>query len=404
MLSLNSALRRRFFLHHHQLRLFSSDSSSASTSSSTPSNLSVVINSVFRAESDPNRAVSILFRFPNHLYDRYAGDHALRRLSGASISLTLLDKFLPLAESEKDFAALLLSYGAAQLPSSAIRAFNERICSSLSVSVLSVNALLSALIKSGQQREVHNVFTEITGKHSGIKPDEVSYGLLVQALFKSKKFDLAFEILKEIREEKGIVLGPQIYSLLFTFVYKLNNPYLAERFWNEMIDNGFKPDFDAYRIKVWCHHVRLNAQKVIEVLREMEVNGFKPDVDMYNSLLICYCKNGSVDRAFELYKAMKEENDFSLNFDTFSILMNGLNRAEDFETGIEVFRDSVRIDRIPKFSIVRDFVQLLVKYGKMEEAKEVVIETKKKPRKLNGKMKKIDDMLGQELMVLLFGH
>ncbi|KAJ3706473.1 hypothetical protein LUZ61_010178 [Rhynchospora tenuis] len=399
MFALTSISRRHRSLHHLR-HLFSTTTSTTSSSSTTTSDtesspsLSTVKESVFCSEPNPHRAIKTLFSFPDQSCARYAADHALRSLS-QSLDPTarshLLDSFIPLASSEKDFAALLISYGSAFLPRSALDAFRHRLAAGdpSSVSVLSFNALLSAYMRSRCHRKVPDLFVRLCKEHS-IKPDAVSFGLLIKSFFLSNRSNDAFTALKHIRDQKGIVLTYQIYELLLVSLRSREKREEVNQLWDEMLAAGYnKPDCTAYNVKIWCHAFRGETERVYEVISEMEAAGFKraqPDTVTYNYLIGCLSKKDRVEDVKEVYRTMKSKKGrCSPDAATFFNVLSFLCRHGDFETGLEVFRDSLsNKGKLPEFPVLRKLVQGLVKEGKMDAAKEVVKEvTTVRPRWTN---------------------
>ncbi|KAJ4746966.1 Pentatricopeptide repeat-containing protein [Rhynchospora pubera] len=377
---LTSVSRRSRSLHHHLRHLFST-SSTTTSDAHTPPSVSTVADSVFCSEPHPHRAISTLFSFPDPSCARYAADLALRRLSHSmnfTVRSQLLDSFLPLASSEKDFAALLVSYGSAFLPGRALAAFRQRLADGdpSSVSVISFNALLSTFMRSRRHREVPDLFVRLCKEHS-IKPDVVSCGLLIKALFISNRSNDAFTVLKHIRDERGILLTYQIYKLLLVSLRSREKFKEVNQLWDEMLAAGYnKPDCTAYNVKVWCHAFRGELEKVYEVISEMEAAAFnraQPDTVTYNYLIGCLSKKDRVEDVKEVYKTMKSKKGrCSPDAATFRNVLSFLCRHGDFEAGLEVFRDSLSNKNV--VTEVRNLVRGLVQEGKMDAAKEVVKE------------------------------
>ncbi|XVE87277.1 hypothetical protein DITRI_Ditri18aG0104000 [Diplodiscus trichospermus] len=99
-------------------------------------------------------------------------------------------------------------------------------------------------------------------------------------------------------------------------------------------------------------------EKVKELIDEMSSLGLKPDTNSYNYLMTCYFRNGMLDEAKKVYEGLE---------------------------GYEMFKESVRLHKIPDFNTLRHLVEGLVRNKKIKEAKALIRTVKKKfpPTSLN---------------------
>ncbi|KAJ4795885.1 Pentatricopeptide repeat-containing protein [Rhynchospora pubera] len=388
------------------LRLLSTTSTPTPTpTESTPTPPPPTISSLkalLRRETDPDRALSLLSSLPSSAfssaYKQFVYSFS-RRLSNSyryEDAAKVLDSLIPRATAESDFASLLSSYGFASIPDRALSAFKARVADgSLTVSVLSFNALLSAFRRSGHFEQVPNLFTSLSEEYH-ISPNDVSYSILIKSLCLSRKVEDALAMLKLMREEKGINPTPAIYYIVLNSLYKINKFEEAELLWNEMVvRTGCKPDDAAYNARIFYHATRLETDKVLGLIKEMETAGIKPNTVTYNFLLRCHFKSEHWEDAKKVYEHMFLTKVCNPNAATFRILLEGFSQGGDFEAGLEVFRSSLKKNKVPEFATVKMFVEGLVKDGKADRAKAVVKQIRKMfPAYLTDKWKQVEKDLG----------
>ncbi|KAJ1686531.1 hypothetical protein LUZ63_017921 [Rhynchospora breviuscula] len=409
---LSSAHPHRLLSLPHLLRLFSTTSTPTPTPTSTstpteskptpPPATKSAVKALLRRETDPDRAFSLLSSLPS---SAFSSDYKpfvylfSRRLSNSSRyddAAKLLDSFIPHATAESDFASLLVAYGYASIPDRALSAFKARAADgSLTVSVLSFNALLSSFRRSSHFKQVPNLFTSLSEEYH-ISPNDVSYSILIKSLCLSRKVEEALAMLKLMREEKGINPTPAIYHIVLNSLYKINKFEEAEMLWNDMVERtGCKPDNAAYNARIYYHTTRLETDKVLELIKEMETAGIKPNTITYNLLLRCHFKSERWEDAKKVYEQMFLMKVCNPNDATFRILLEGFSQGGDFETGLEVFSSSLKKHKVPEFATVRMFVEGLVKDGKADRAKVVVKQVRKRfPAYLTDRWKQVEKDLG----------
>ncbi|KAJ4795884.1 Pentatricopeptide repeat-containing protein [Rhynchospora pubera] len=355
-------------------------------------------------ETDPDRALSLslLYSLPSDSFSIYRSSfNCMARyfslLSRFDDAAKLLDSHIPRATAESDFASLLSSYGFASIPDRALSAFKARVADgSLTVSVLSFNALLCAFRRSGLFEQVPNLFTSLSEEYH-ISPNDVSYSILIKSLCLSRKVEDALAMLKLMREEKGINPTPAIYYIVLYSLYKINKFEEAELLWNEMVERtGCKPDDAAYNARIFYHATRLETDKVLGLIKEMETAGIKPNTITYNSLLRCHFKNERWEDAKKVYEQIFLMKVCKPNAATFRILLEGFSQGGDFETGLEVFSSScLKKNKVPEFATIRMFVEGLVKDGKADRAKAVIQQVRKRfPANLTVRWKQVEKDLG----------
>ncbi|CAN0890688.1 Pentatricopeptide repeat-containing protein At4g36680, mitochondrial [Linum grandiflorum] len=355
--------------------------------------------SKLRSEHDPDKALEIYSSVSGHysspVSSRYAQDLAVRRLAKARRfsdieALIEAHKSDPKIKQEPFLSTLIRSYGLAGMFPNALATYHQMDQFGTRRSSVSFNALLSACNQSRQFDQVPILFSEIPSKY-GVKPDKITYGILVKSYCESGNPEKGLEILRDM-EEKGVEVTAVTFTTILDSLYKEGKSEDAERLWNRMAKKGCQIDVAAYNVRIMnAHHQE--PDKVKELIEEMGTSGLKPDTISYNYLMTCYCKNGMLEEAQNVYKSL-EQYGCKPNATTFRSLIYYLCRDQRFEAGYRVFKTSVGHNKIPDFNTLKHLVDGLVKKKQMKAAKGLVRTVKKKfpPNVLNA-WRKVEESL-----------
>lgn len=258
-------------------------------------------------------------------------------------------------------------------------------------SAVSFNALLSACNHSKMFAKVPQLFDEIPKKYK-VLPDKISYGILVKSYCEVGSPQKAVSILKEM-EEEGVEITAVTFTTILDALYKQGKSEEAEKLWDVMVKNGCEIDVAAHNVRI------MNAQggepeNVKALINEISNAGLRPDTISYNYLMTCYCKSGMMDEAKKVYEGL-EGNGCNPNAATFRTLIHYLCRNEEYEKGYRVFKESVKVHKIPDFMTMKNLVEGLVKKKKMKEAKGLIRTIKKKfPPNVVNVWRKVEGELG----------
>ncbi|XP_060193967.1 small ribosomal subunit protein mL103 (rPPR7) isoform X2 [Lycium barbarum] len=343
-------------------------------SSATSSNTTISISkakSKLKAEHDPDKALeiysSVSDRYISPLSSRYAQEYTVKRLA-KSHRLSDIESFLeshknsPKITQEPFLSSIIRSYGVAGMFDHALKIYHQMDDLGTPRSAISFNVLLSACVHSKQS------YCEMGSP------------------------EMAMERLKEM-EEKGVEITIVTFTTILHSFYKKGKNDDAEKVWNEMVKRGCGPDVGAYNVKI-MNIQGGNPEGVKALIEEMNDAGLKPDTISYNYLMTCYCKNELMDEAQKVYEDL-ERNGCNANAATFRTLIFYLCKKGRFETGYKVFKESVRVNKIPDFNTLKYLVEGLVQRSKLKDAKGMSRTVKKKfPPNLVKAWTKLEEELG----------
>lgn len=283
-------------------------------------------------------------------------------------------KIAPAAAGDRLLASIISACGRARMIDHAIQTFEQfEYCAGAPRSELAFNAVLSACTMCRAFDKVPILFSNLARKYD-VVPNEVSYGILIKSYCESGSPDSALQALDEMKV-RNLDANLVIYTTILDGFYKKGMVEEAERVWSVMVDVGDGPDVAAYNVRIMHAHGGQPGE-VLRLINEMLFVGLKPDVTSYNYLMTCFCKHGMMEEAAKVYGGMQGDVCWA-NGSTFRVFVFYLCRSGDFGMALEVFKMSVKRNRMPSFQTVKPLVVGLVLRKKMREAKEVIELAKK---------------------------
>ncbi|KAI3926975.1 hypothetical protein MKX01_032890 [Papaver californicum] len=200
------------------------------------------------------------------------------------------------------------------------------------------------------------------------------YGILVRSYRESGSPKSGLTVLKEM-DEKNVEITAITYTILLDALYKKEYIEEADNIWKEMAEKGLL-DVTAFNVRIM--QVPLGSpEDVLSLIDEMKTLGLIPDVE--------------AKKVYDFFFG-KQVCSKCCNFTNF---IYHLCKNGDVDKGFEVFKDSLKRDKLPKFTSMKYLVQGLFEKTKLEEVKQVINIAMKKcrPNFLNA-WKKIERNLG----------
>lgn len=199
-------------------------------------------------------------------------------------------------------------------------------------------SLMNAYFLKGMQSEAMECYEEVVGEDSKVKMTAMAFNLVLEALTKNGRFDVALSLFDRISAEHN---PPRRLAVnLGTF--------------NVMVDG-------------YCSNARF--ADAMRLFRSMGEKRCSPDTLSYNNLIEQLCNNGLLSDAEELYKEMGKDKGSNPDEFTYALLMDACFKEDRSDDAACYFKTMVDEGLRPNLAVYNKLVHGLVAAGKIEKAK-----------------------------------
>ncbi|XP_020597633.1 pentatricopeptide repeat-containing protein At1g55890, mitochondrial-like [Phalaenopsis equestris] len=340
--------------------------------------LNTTINKLFK-ERDLDKLVadfqlaseSYRFRCRHNIYE-----FTVRRFAAAG----RLDAVESILEHQKRFAAdlthegfgarLISLYGKAGMAANAVATFNQLPSLGSPRTVLSFNAVLTALAASGDYPCVVSTFHDVPAGDTSIIPNLISYNILIKALCEKGDLDAVLDSLV-LMEKNGIFPDLISFNILLKGLYENKRFSDADNIWNKMAKENIQPDIKCFNAKIRGLVSVGKTSEAVEILDEINQSGLKMDIFTFNAFIKSYCQVGNLEQAKLIYMDLIK-NDCAPNKETFTVLIPSLCEAGELDLALRLSKESLSRRCSPGSEILQGLVDGLAKNSKLGEAKKLV--------------------------------
>ncbi|XWS15594.1 hypothetical protein CRYUN_Cryun34aG0014200 [Craigia yunnanensis] len=339
--------------------------------------------SILKSEQNPDRILEICRAAsltPVYHLDRMSFSVAISKLSEGN-HFQSIDTFLrelryrPDLRNERCASHCLILYGQAKMLNHALTALDDFYNEGLCHSAKSLNALLVAAILAKDYKEVKRIFVEFP-KRYGIEPDLEIYNNAIKALCESGSSSSVYSILVDMKS-KGVKPNAKTFGTLLAGFYKEEKHEDVGKVLNLMKEHGISVGVSTYNIRIQSLCMLKKSNEAKALLEGILSKGMKPNLVTYNHLIHGFCKEGNLEEAKRLFKSMVNR-DLEPDNQCYFTLVYFLCQGGDFESALSICKESMEKKWVPKFSTMKSLVNGLASISKVEEAKELIQNVKKK--------------------------
>ncbi|KAF5811567.1 putative tetratricopeptide-like helical domain superfamily [Helianthus annuus] len=219
------------------------------------------------------------------------------------------------------------------------------------------NALLSGLARERDYKKINVLLKEM--KENEIKPDIVTYGMVVNHLCKSRRVDEALDMFKQMKEgSDGISVKPDVilYNTLIDGLCKVGRQEEGAALMKQMrLEDNCIPNVVTYNCLIdgFCKSGEIERSQ--ELFDEMNNEGVDPNVITINTLVDGMCKHGRIGNAMEFFRKMQEEKGIKGNAVTYSTLISAFCSVNNIEKAMALFDEMESVgspDALAYYSLI----------------------------------------------------
>ncbi|XP_024992500.1 pentatricopeptide repeat-containing protein At5g28460-like [Cynara cardunculus var. scolymus] len=246
------------------------------------------------------------------------------------------------------------------------------------VEVAPCNALLSGLGRARNYDRINLFLKEM--KENDIKPDVVTFGMLVNHLCKSRRVDEALDMFKKTREGiDGICIKPDVilYNTLIDGLCKVGRQEEGLLLMGKMkLEDNCIPNAITYNCLIDGFCKAGEIERSLELFDQMNKEGVDPTVITVNTLVDGMCKHGRIGNAMEFLRKMQEEKGIEGNVVTYSTLISAFCSSNNIEKAMNLFEEMESVgspDAVSYYSLISGLTQA----GRPDDASFIASKMKK---------------------------
>ncbi|KAL6529819.1 hypothetical protein OROGR_015442 [Orobanche gracilis] len=266
---------------------------------------------------------------------------------------TLLDeKISPLKPDQKMFHMMIYMYKKAGSYDKARKLFALMSERGIQQSAVTYNSLMSF---ETNYKKVANIFDQM--QRADIRPDVVSYALLINAYGKARREEEALAVFEEMLDA-GVRNNMADNSTTYNVSYQGDEFHMLKR-----------PTLKAYNILLDAFAISGMVEQARVVFKSMRRDRCTPDLCSYTTMLSAYVSAPDMDGAEKFFKRIKQDG-FESNVITHGILIKGYAKLNNLEKMMEKY-ETMRADGIKANATI--FTTIMDAFGRNENFGSAVI-------------------------------
>lgn len=181
-----------------------------------------------------------------------------------------------------------------------------------------------------------------------------------------------------MEKEHGVRPDLASYNILLGGYLELGDESGFNEVLKEISLKGFSPNVATYNHRILSHCNKSESFKGKELLEVMSSNGIKPNSASFNAAIEGFCKEGDIASAKSVFESMRASDYLLPNSTAYVTMIRNLVEKGEFELALDLCKESLRRKWVPPFESMVGLVKGLVKISKVDEAKDIVENMKKK--------------------------
>ncbi|XP_043712055.1 pentatricopeptide repeat-containing protein At2g17670 [Telopea speciosissima] len=200
----------------------------------------------------------------------------------------------------------------------------------------SVDLVVRSLCSVGREDKAVELVKEFSLKHS--PPDSFTYNFFIRHLSKTRVLSSVYSLIEDLQNTVNLKPDLVTYTILIDSVCRSKNLREATRLLGVLRESGFKPDCFLYNTIMKGYCMLDSGNEVIGVYKKMMEDGVEPDLVTYNTLIYGLSKAGRVSESRKFLRVMAEMGHFP-DAVTYTSLMNGMCRKGDALGALELLEE-----------------------------------------------------------------
>ncbi|KAK6149779.1 hypothetical protein DH2020_017304 [Rehmannia glutinosa] len=277
--------------------------------------------------------------------------------------------------SERLVSHFIVLYGQGGLVNDAINLFDEMPNMGINRNVKTLNSLLYSCLLAREYGEMKRVFREFPRKY-GLEPNLDTYNTVLKGFCESGGANEAHSILAEM-ERKCIKPNATTFATVIAGFYMEENFIDVGKMMNLMKKYSMEPGISIYNVRIQSLCKLKRSAEAKALLDGILSKGMKPNCATYGHLIYGFCREGKLEMAKGLMKEMIGRG-LEPEAECYFTLVYYLCEGRDFEAALGICKECMSKGWVPNFTTMKSLVDGLVSIEKVNEAREIIGQVKKK--------------------------
>ncbi|KAK6238484.1 hypothetical protein QUC31_003953 [Theobroma cacao] len=174
-------------------------------------------------------------------------------------------------------------------------------------------------------------------QRAGLRPDVVSYALLINAYGKARREEEALAVFEEMLDA-GIRPTHKSYNILLDAFAISGMVEQARTVFKSMRRDGYTPDICSYTTMLLAYVNASNLEGAENFFKRLKQDGLQPNVVTYGTLMKGYAKVNNLEKMMETYEEM-QLNGIKANQTIFTTLMDAYGKNRDFGSAVIWYKE-----------------------------------------------------------------
>lgn len=246
---------------------------------------------------------------------------------------TLLDEEKsPLKPDQKLFHMMIYMYKKAGSYDKARKLFSMMAERGIQQSTVTFNSLMSF---ETNYKEVSKIYDQM--QRAGLRPDVVSYALLINAYGKARREEEALAVFEEMLDA-GVRPTHKAYNILLDAFAISGMVEQARTVFKCMRRDRCTPDICSYTTMLSAYVNASDMEGAEKFFRRLKQDGFKPNVVTYGTLIKGYAKVNNLEKMMEIYEHMRGSG-IKANQTIFTTIMDAYGKNRDFDSAVVWYKE-----------------------------------------------------------------
>ncbi|GAV59995.1 PPR domain-containing protein/PPR_2 domain-containing protein [Cephalotus follicularis] len=293
----------------------------------------------------------------------------------------------PMKPDQKMFHMMIYMYKKAGSYEKARKLFALMAECGVQQSTVTYNSLMSF---GNNYKEVSKIYYQM--QRAGLRPDVVSYALLINAYGKARREDEAFAVFEEMLNA-GVRPTHKAYNILLDAFAISGMVEQARVVFKSMRRDRCTPDLVSYTTMLSAYVNASDMDGARKFFKRLKQDGFNPNVVTYGTLIKGYAKVNDLEKMMETYEEMRLSG-IKANQTIYTTIMDAYGKNSDFGSAVGWFKEMESCGILPDQKAKNVLLSLAKTVDEKMEANQLIghLDHLSKEQRVNGVSRFVDEV------------